>query len=384
MVFASMTTVAAQSLTGETLTATAALTSVQINCAATNNVVATFQTTGIAAGPYPGSFVEHGTVTLVPPVPPTAATLQLQATFTIFSNPTMITGTKSASLVGTCTGVPNASQQIIGVGDGSYQASFSDTLLGGGSTDSGTQHTQVTFIQPRVGRFTALLETFASTAAFVVLTPPTAENTAGTTHTVTATVTAANRPQANITVHFDVSGSVTTSGTCTTDSTGTCTFTYHGPAFPGADLISAFADANGNGAQDIAAEPTAEATKVWMLPASTPGKVNGGGHVTDSVAFGFEAHTDKKDIDGHCNVVDRRTATTVHVKCLSVDVLTITGRHATLFGDAEVNGLATQYRIDVDDNSKHGRGSDTFFIQTTSGYVGGGVLTSGNIEVRPK
>ena len=378
-------TVAAQSLTAETLTAGAALTGVTINCAAgTNHIVGSFQTTGVAAGPYPGTFVEQGTVTLIPPVPPTNATLQLQASYTIFSNGTMVTGTKSALLVGACTA--NASlnqQQITGAGDGAYQASISNTILGGSTTDSGTQHSQLTLVQPRVGRFTAVLQTFTSTAAIVTLTPVYAENTAGTTHTVTATVTKTNQPQSGVTVYFTVTGSVDKTGTCVTGTAGTCTFTYQGPAFPGADLISAFADANGDGQQDPVTEPTGEATKVWMLPASTPGMVTGGGQILDGqVVFGLEAftHPDGK-LEAHCNVIDRRGVAIVHVKCLTLDVLAITATHATFFGDATVNGLATQYRIDVDDNAEPGTGTDTFLIQTTSGYLAGGVLTSGNIQV---
>ncbi len=56
------------------------------------------------------------------------------------------------------------------------------------------------------------------------------------------------------------------------------------------------------------------------------------------------------------------------------------GTHATFFGNATVNGVAT-YRIDVDDLAEPGAGRDTFKIQTANGYTVGGVLLRGNIQV---
>ncbi len=100
--------------------------------------------------------------------------------------------------------------------------------------------------------------------ASLVLTPPTAINPVGTTHTVTATVRdASNTLLQGIVVRFTVTGSVSASGQCTTSSSGQCTFTYNGPTSPGSDLISAFADTNNNGIQDTG-EPTATATKTWV------------------------------------------------------------------------------------------------------------------------
>lgn len=106
--------------------------------------------------------------------------------------------------------------------------------------------------------------------ATVTLTPPDAVNTVGTTHTVTATVADATAaPVPATTVLFSVSGTDTTSGSCTTDASGQCSFTYSGPAFPGADLITGCADANANGGVDPG-EPCATATKAWILPSGLP------------------------------------------------------------------------------------------------------------------
>jgi hypothetical protein len=189
-----------------------------------------------------------------------------------------------------------------------------------------------------------------------------------------------------VTVRFTVSGASTASDSCTTDANGQCSFTYQGPQLPGEDTIRAFADTDGDGTQD-AGEPTAEATKTWVLPASTPGQVTGGGTIAGAsgqVNFGFNARSTDRRLDGNCNVVDHGTDT--HITCLDVTALVQSGTHATFFGTATVQigsgqEVSTTYRIDVDDLGEPGTGRDTFKIQTDSGYVAGGVLTGGNIQV---
>jgi hypothetical protein len=215
------------------------------------------------------------------------------------------------------------------------------------------------------------------------LSPPNAINYVGTSHTVTASVTGGMPPGplAGVTVHFYVSGSVTTTGTCTTDSAGRCSFTYSGPNSPGADLIQAYADANANGVQD-ATELSGTATKEWILPPSTAGKVTGGGQapsLSGGISFGFNAQSDGSQTRGNCNVVDNGSR--MHVKCLTVESLIVTGTHATFSGQATVDGVHTNYRINVDDNGEPGAGRDTFRIETDSGYVAGGILTAGNIQI---
>ena len=116
---------------------------------------------------------------------------------------------------------------------------------------------------------------------------------------------------------FTVSGSVQTSGQCLTGPDGTCTFTYQGPDLPGADSITACADNDTDGTCD-SGEPTGEATKAWLLPTSTAGKVTGGGQVPDlsdpnrRVAFGFTAQARDGVLKGNCSLVDQsrpRTST---------------------------------------------------------------------------
>jgi hypothetical protein len=219
--------------------------------------------------------------------------------------------------------------------------------------------------------------------ATLVLSPPADTNPVGTSHTVTATVTdAGGNPVPNIVVRFTVTGSVSTSGSCTTAANGQCSFTYQGPSLPGADLISAYADSDGDGVQD-AGEPVGTATKAWVLPVSTAGEANGGGQIQNvagnKISFGFHAKT-SGGIQGGCNVVDHGGRM---IKCLDVTALVLSGNQATIYGNATDDGVATTYVIHAVDNADPGKGADTFSIQTASGYSASGTLTAGNVQVKP-
>lgn len=80
-------------------------------------------------------------------------------------------------------------------------------------------------------------------------------------------------------------------------------------------------------------------------------------------------------------MVDAAPVRNVKIKCLSVTALVQSGTHATFFGRAEVDGVQTDYRIDVDDLGEPGRGRDTFKIVTGTGYSAAGILDGGNIQI---
>jgi hypothetical protein len=226
------------------------------------------------------------------------------------------------------------------------------------------------------------------TPAKLALSPSAGVGTVGGTATFTASVSdAGDNPLTAITVRFSVTGAVATSGSCVTAADGRCSFSYAGPQLPGADAITAYADTNTSGSQD-AGEPGDEATQAWTVPASTPGQVTGGGQIPNSsgqskVAFGFTAKSDSSGSKGECTAVDISPQTNITIKCTSVTTLVETGTAATFFGNATVNGAPTTYRIDVQDNAEPGAASDTFAIQTASGYTAGGTLSKGNIQVHP-
>lgn len=116
-------------------------------------------------------------------------------------------------------------------------------------------------------------------------------------------------------------------------------------------------------------------------PLTSPGQATGGGQIAPDVTFGFTAKSDKNGVKGICTVIDRATNTTV--KCFDATTYFQSGTRATFGGNATVNGVATTYKITVDDKADPGAGADTFTITTASGYTATGVLAQGNVQVHP-
>ncbi len=222
-------------------------------------------------------------------------------------------------------------------------------------------------------------------ALAVILTPKTGANAVNSVHCVTATVVGATEP---VFVVIQVNDAAT--GELLFRSIGrvvppdtTYDFCYGGPASPRIDRITTFVDEDQDRVLDPG-EPFDEGSKVWILETAAPGQAAGGGHIPgapDEVAFSFTAQLTQAGLQGHCRVFD--FAADVRITCLDVDSLLIVGTHATFTGTALVNGTATRYTIDVDDLGEPGAGRDTFKIVTESGYVAAGVLTNGNVLVRP-
>jgi hypothetical protein len=213
----------------------------------------------------------------------------------------------------------------------------------------------------------------SASPTLVTVTMDSVVNPVGTSVTVTATV---SPTLAGVDALIRIDGS---SGTlvhhCTTSSLGQCSITQVGPSLPGADLITACVD---GGLCD-------EGTVAWILPLSGVGQATGGGQVVppgpvqDEVGFGFVAKSQNGVPKGNCRVVDPNVD--VQVKCLDVTAFVQTGPQAFWFGNAEVNGSAAQYRIDVNDGGE-GQGSiDTFAIVTTNGYALAGQVVRGNVQV---
>ena len=362
-----------------------------------------YTASGPATGPYPGTFTESGTLTanLVSDggffVFGLDTVVTWTANFTIDSPVGDVTGTKTQTTVlGSTSYCQNPPAHYVSAGSQlTYQATIETPdgrFIDQGDSRAYVQELTcspfgacgpVAFNNEHFDEqfFTSTGVVPAPTPATVVLAPPTAINTVGTSHTVTATVTnTGGSPSQGYPVLFTVLGSVNTTGSCTTNSLGTCTFTYAGPSLPGADLITGCADSNRNGSVDPG-EPCGEATKIWIIPVTMPGQVTGGGWIDPSsgrVSFGFNAQSNGTTVKGNCNVIDHPTKT--QIKCKSVTSLVVVGTHATFFGQATLNGVATDYRIDVDDLGEPGT-ADTFKIQTGSGYSAAGTLRGGNIQI---
>ena len=107
--------------------------------------------------------------------------------------------------------------------------------------------------------------------ASVSLSPADAVRTTGTTHTVTATAfNAAGVPLPDVPMRFRVEGaSGGRAGDCVTGSTGTCDFTFSGPASYETNFeiqsITAWADVDEDGEQD-ASEVTSGASVTFTAP----------------------------------------------------------------------------------------------------------------------
>ncbi|HYR12605.1 MAG TPA: post-COAP-1 domain-containing protein, partial [Mycobacterium sp.] len=228
----------------------------------------------------------------------------------------------------------------------------------------------------------------AGAPATLTLAPSSDSNTVGAQHCVTATVVDSfHNPTPGISVRFAVSGSVTTSGTGTspTDANGRATFCYTGPALPGSDVITAYADTNNNGVQDPG-EPSGRATKEWILAQSTPGcKVTGGGRITaangDKATFGGNASATGTP-SGNQEYQDHGPAADLNVHSAAVLAIVCSGNTASVFGTATINGSGSfNYRIDRTDNGEPGD-SDKYRIRLSTGYDSGEqTLIGGNIQL---
>jgi hypothetical protein len=285
-------------LSGNTIFGTFSAT-VNCNPAGTSSVTAS--ASGVAIGPYPGTFEENVTLTLGPQ---DAAGISLvesaQADFRIDSGDTVITGTKQLAVGGQSAAICETREEPPG------QCSARTTTFSAG----------------------AIVDYQAT------ITTPT--ETVNETGTASLAVTATRQVDCATGEELFFSGTLTESF-------------------------------------------------VFSSRASTIGKATGGGQIMRTtsatpVTFGFVAQSNDSKLKGHCEVVDHLTDT--HVTCLDVTSFVQTGNRVTFSGNASVDGMPTTYRIDVQDNGEPGAGTDTFAIQTASGFTAGGVVVVGNVQVR--
>ena len=236
---------------------------------------------------------------------------------------------------------------------------------------------------------TVNVEVTAAAPSTLVLTPATATNVVDDEHCVTAHVEDEfGNVTPGITVEFSVSPTTfrsPSSGSDATDASGDAEFCYTS-ALPGSDVISAFADTNGNGIQN-GSEPGDTAAKTWILPTSTVGcKVTYGGRITadngDKATFGGQAKGSGPS--GQEEYQDHGPAADLNVKASSVLAVTCSsdGTAASIFGSAKVNGGGSvDYRIDLTDQGEPGS-SDTYRIRLSTGYDSGEqVLSGGNVQI---
>ena len=238
--------------------------------------------------------------------------------------------------------------------------------------------------------FVAKLSAITGVPATLTLNPAADTNPVDSQHCVTATVQdASGNPVANVVVRFQVMGSVDTSGSATTDSSGEATFCYVGPPLPGADTITAFADANNNNVQD-AGEPSSVAEKTWVVPASTPRcEITNGGWIIaangDRATFGGNAKANESSgVQGQQVYQDHGPAQPFKLHSLNVLAVVCDGStRASIFGQATIDGSGVvNFRINVQDLGEPGKGQDTYWLLTDDYDSGEQVLRGGNIQIR--
>jgi len=258
------------------------------------------------------------------------------------------------------------------------------------------------------------------------LTPSTAMNLVGSSHTVTATATSTEPPYpssgAGIVVEFDVTNGPNmgqsshlppnggcSPSDCTTDSSGKVSWTYTSNGAPGTDTIKAcFAQRPGTANPAVDDPRTCmTASKTW---GTSTGKVTGGGQIqgdplfavdgtlmsvpalVPSVAnpgsqasFGFVVQSNGTP-KGNLEYNDKPAG--VRIKAISIDSLFITtaacGAHAEFTGTAQVTqstGTSTEdFTVKVDDCGEPGT-MDTFGISTDTYSNGPSLLIGGNIQI---
>jgi hypothetical protein len=268
----------------------------------------------------------------------------------------------------------------------------------------------------------------------LALTPSTATNVVGSSHTVTATTTSTESPYptagAGTVVEFDVTsgpnmgqsshpqspGATCSPSDCATDANGKVSWTYNSNGGPGTDTIQACFARPGTVSPPGTVNPVVDdprtcvtATKVWE--SSTTGKVTGGGQVgsdpvfaasgallslpalvtsaanpTAQASFGFVVQAGSPPT-GNLEYNDKPAD--VRIKAISYSGLGITSgpcganSRAVFAGSAEVTRLGVttteNFTVRVDDCGEPGT-SDTFSISTAS-YTNGSTLIGGNIQI---
>jgi hypothetical protein len=407
-------------LSGEVLEGFGSVTGQSRSCLTGGTTTLTFNVSGVAGGPFPGTFTESGTVVLDFQLDlltgfMIGTPVSFNAVFEIVSGPDNVSGSKQNPLsiangIASCeptTGTvffrstftlpyqatittPAESFQDTGQSIVNIRIGGLDTFVFGGSAASDGSAAMF------VGEPVTLTETFVSDQepsgpVLLVLNPSIAVNAVGTEHCVTATAfDAMDGPVEGVLVVFTVTGSVTASGSATTDASGNAAFCYNGPPFPGEDVITAFADADEDGTQDPD-ELSAVATKTWVLPPSSPLceiKITQGGRITaqngDKATFGGVARsTESGETSGQEEYQDHGPAQPMNVHSINVLAITCDGANeASIYGQATVDGSGSHfYRIKVRDRGEPGI-LDTYWIILSNGYDSGDKrLQGGNVQI---
>jgi serine protease AprX len=203
----------------------------------------------------------------------------------------------------------------------------------------------------------------AQVPASIVVAAPATPGVAGQAVTVTASVTDANGfPVSDVAINWTSAGiGAVITAEPRTDGRGTAMATLNADSL-GTQTVTASAGAASGSAsvQWIGLPPVVIPTP----PASTPGKISGGGHISNPgkkhFAFFAEYAAQSTTVGGEMKFDDKNG---MKVEATALGALTVSGGGATLKGDASVNGVAGYtFTLSVVDNGEPGAG-DTYRLQ---------------------
>lgn len=396
---------------------------------------------GLAVGPYPGTFEESGSVTLGSDPPlgwfhphlgePMFNLADAELSFSAESPIAHIEGTKSLiSGYGSCYAadsstpagdpvgdnlcrglgsdfVASRSTVIFAVGQAAYEATITLSATGESYTASGTASFYVDRYsiecknavtgEPSptsygLGSFSEYFITSNVVPAIgppanVSVTPAAATNVVGQQHCVTATATdASGNPTEDGTIYFTVTGTTTerdtSAGSAVTNSDGEAEFCYTAQ-FPGSDTITAVADADDDGSPELT-EPTGTATKTYVLPVSTPlcqVTIADGGWIIaanhDRASFGGVAKVKDGETRGQQVYQDHGPAETFTVESTSVLAVVCSGTEATIYGTATVDGTGQIFFRIQVSDLSKNGKTDRYGILLSNGYYSGDMVLGG-------
>ena len=142
-------------------------------------------------------------------------------------------------------------------------------------------------------------------------------------------------------------------------------------------------------AEDTRADNNVATATTVVSPQTTPGKTTGGGTIDvpgGTANFGFVAQRKIPGgpASGQTQYVDHATGAVLHG---TVTALTVVGNVAEFGGSCTINRTTScTFVVRVQDNGEPGSGRDIFTITIFASppAVAGGMIRSGNIQVRPQ
>jgi hypothetical protein len=263
---------------------------------------------------------------------------------------------------------PNANTMDSGTTDGSGQASFTYMSNGTAGTDTIEASGNIS------GVTFSCTATKTWIAAACSLSPATATNFVGMSHTVTVTVTRDGSPASSIPVSFNVTSgpNAGANGTGTTDGSGHASFTYTSNGTPGTDTIEASGDISG-------VTFTCTAMKTWIaVPPVIINEVDSDTPSTDTLEFVelYDGGAGNTPLDGLV-VVFYNGSNDQSYAAFDLDGFSTNANGYFLLGNAGVT--PTPSIIFADNFLQNGADAVALYIGNASSFPNGTAVTTTNL-----